>query len=105
MRSHALKDKDCSESCVTNSWFNFLFKGATKLRERLQPNEEPSKVDPETAKNVEQIKEVTGAAVKVSGFIVSTLCTLTVELGRHLSPVIRTQGAKVGPRCIISSFC
>ncbi|XP_065053820.1 spartin-like isoform X2 [Rhopilema esculentum] len=71
--------------------------GATKLRERLQPNEEPSKVDPETVKNVQQIKEVTGAAVKVSGFIVSTLCTLTVELGRHLSPVIRTQGAKLIP--------
>ena len=61
----------------------------------MQPNAEPAKIDPEVSKNVQQIKEVTGAAVKVSSFLVSTLCTLTVQLGKQLSPVVRSQGAKV----------
>lgn len=67
------------------------------MRQRLQPNEEPTKVSEETTQNVQQIKEVTAAAVKVSSFIVTTLCVLTVELGKQLSPVIRSQGSKVRP--------
>lgn len=71
--------------------------GAAKLRKKLQPNEVPTKVDPQVSENVQQVKQVTGAAVQVSGFIVTTLCALTVQLGRSLSPIIRTHGSKLIP--------
>lgn len=61
----------------------------------MRPNVEPAKIDPVVSQNVQQIKEVTDAAVKVSTFLVTTLCTLTVQLGKQLSPVIRSQGSKV----------
>ena len=61
----------------------------------MQPNVEPTKVSPEVSKNVQQIREVTGAAVQVSTFLVATLCTLTIELGKQLAPTIRAQGSKV----------
>lgn len=61
----------------------------------MKVNAEPAKVDPEVMKNVQQIKEVTGAAVQVSTFLVSTLCSLTIQLGKQLSPVIKSQGSKV----------
>ncbi len=72
-----------------------ITQGAAKLRGKMQPNPEATKVDPKVSENVQQIKEVTGAAVKVSGYIVTTLCVLTVQLAKQLSPVIRQQGSKV----------
>ena len=66
-----------------------------KLREHIQPNLEPTQINPEIARNVQQIKEATGAAVKVSTFLVATLCTITIQLGKQLSPTIRSQGSKV----------
>lgn len=71
--------------------------GAKKIREKMQPNAEEAKVDPQLSENIQQIKEVTGAAVKVSGYIVSTLCILTAQLGKQLSPVIRQHGSKLLP--------
>jgi len=76
---------------------NYVEKGAVKLREKMQPNVEPTKVSPEVSKNVQQIREVTGAAVQVSTFLVATLCTLTIELGKQLAPTIRAQGSKLIP--------
>ena len=70
-------------------------KGAAKLREKMQPNEEPTQIDPKVAEGVKQVQTVTGAAVQVSGFLVNALVTLTVELGKQLAPVVRDQGAKV----------
>ncbi|XP_006815587.1 spartin-like [Saccoglossus kowalevskii] len=79
---------------VTGKW---VHKGAAKLREQLQPNEQPTEVDPKYQKGLEYAKQATGVAVKVSGFLVDVLCDVTKKIGNEVGPVIRREGEKYIP--------
>uniref|UniRef100_A0A8C0GNS2 Spartin n=1 Tax=Chelonoidis abingdonii TaxID=106734 RepID=A0A8C0GNS2_CHEAB len=47
-----------------------IHKGASKLREHIQPEEKPLEVNPTVAKGLHVAKQATGGAVKVSRFLV-----------------------------------
>lgn len=46
-----------------------IHKGASKLREHIQPEEKPLEVNPTVAKGLHVAKQATGGAVKVSQFL------------------------------------
>lgn len=46
-----------------------IHKGASKLREHLQPEEKPLEVNPTVAKGLHVARQATGGAVKVSQFL------------------------------------
>lgn len=46
-----------------------IHKGASKLREHIQPEEKPVEVNPTVAKGLHVAKQATGGAVKVSQFL------------------------------------
>nr|XP_006815586.1 PREDICTED: spartin-like [Saccoglossus kowalevskii] len=75
----------------------FVHKEAAKLREQLQPNEQPTEVDPKYQKGLEYAKQATGVAVKVSGFLIDVLCDVTKKIGKEVGPVIRQEGEKYIP--------
>lgn len=49
-----------------------IHKGASKLREHIQPEEKPLEVNPTVAKGLHVAKQATGGAVKVSQFLGTT---------------------------------
>lgn len=46
-----------------------IHKGATKLREHIQPEDRPMEVNPTVAKGLHVAQQATGGAVKVSQFL------------------------------------
>lgn len=75
---HSKKQNFCLEGASWVSWGlmkgaeytgKAIHKGASKLREHIQPEEKPLEVNPTVAKGLHVAKQATGGAVKVSQFL------------------------------------
>ncbi|XP_077984237.1 spartin-like isoform X2 [Glandiceps talaboti] len=80
-----------------------VHKGASKLRQQLQPEEKPTEVDPKYQQGVEYAKQATGVAVTVSKFLVDTLCDVSKKIADKVGPVVRREGEKYLPESWKSS--
>ncbi|XP_061484394.1 spartin isoform X2 [Rhineura floridana] len=74
--------------------------GASKLRERIQPDEKPVEVNPTVAKGLHVAKQATGGAVKVSQFLVEGVCSIASCVGRELAPHVKKHGSKLVPESL-----
>ncbi|XP_072899997.1 spartin a [Hemitrygon akajei] len=75
-------------------------KGATKLREHIQPEDKPATVSPTVQKGLSVARQATGGAVKVSQFLVDGLCTVASTVGRELAPHVKKHGSKLIPESV-----
>uniref|UniRef100_H3A8R9 Spartin n=1 Tax=Latimeria chalumnae TaxID=7897 RepID=H3A8R9_LATCH len=75
-------------------------KGATKLREHVQPEDKPLVVSPTVAKGLHVAKQASGGAVKVSQFLVDGVCTVAGCVGRELAPHVKKHGSKLIPESL-----
>ncbi|KAL8190894.1 UNVERIFIED_CONTAM: hypothetical protein K2H54_065439 [Gekko kuhli] len=71
--------------------------GASKLREHIQPEQKPVQVNPAVAKGLQVAKHATGGAVKVSQFLVESLCSIASCVGKELAPHVKKHGSKLVP--------
>ncbi|XP_074842724.1 spartin isoform X2 [Carettochelys insculpta] len=74
-----------------------IHKGASKLREHIQPEEKPMEVNPTVAKGLHVAKQATGGAVKVSRFLVEGVCSIASAVGKELAPHVKKHGSKLVP--------
>ncbi|XP_069615063.1 spartin-like isoform X2 [Ranitomeya imitator] len=77
-----------------------IHKGATKLREHIQPEDKPMEVSPTVAKGLNVAKQATGGAVKVSQFLVDGVCAVASCVGRELGPHVKKHGSKLLPESL-----
>ncbi|KAM3933039.1 spartin isoform 1-T1 [Leptodactylus fuscus] len=77
-----------------------IHKGATKLREHIQPEDKPLEVNPTVAKGLHVAKQATGGAVKVSQFLVDGVCAVASCVGRELGPHVKKHGSKLIPESL-----
>ncbi|KAM5181812.1 spartin isoform 2-T2 [Mantella aurantiaca] len=77
-----------------------IHKGATKLREHIQPEDKPLEVNPTVAKGLHVAKQATGGAVKVSQFLVDGVCAIASCVGRELGPHVKKHGSKLIPESL-----
>nr|KAJ7320259.1 hypothetical protein JRQ81_019770 [Phrynocephalus forsythii] len=77
-----------------------IHKGASKLREHIQPEDKPLEVNPTVAKGLHVAKQATGGAVKVSQFLVDGVCSLASCVGRELAPHVKKHGSKLVPESL-----
>ncbi|NWW89140.1 SPART protein, partial [Rhynochetos jubatus] len=77
-----------------------IHKGASKLREHIQPEEKPLEVNPAVAKGLHVAKQATGGAVKVSQFLVEGVCSIASCVGRELAPHVKKHGSKLVPESL-----
>ncbi|XP_060129759.1 spartin isoform X2 [Zootoca vivipara] len=77
-----------------------IHKGASKLREHIQPEENPVEVNPTVAKGLHVAKQATGGAVKVSQFLVEGVCSIASCVGRELAPHVKKHGSKLVPESL-----
>uniref|UniRef100_A0A287CY69 Spartin n=1 Tax=Ictidomys tridecemlineatus TaxID=43179 RepID=A0A287CY69_ICTTR len=75
-------------------------KGASKLRERIQPEEKPVEVSPAVTKGLYIAKQATGGAAKVSQFLVDGVCTVANCVGKELAPHVKKHGSKLVPESL-----
>ncbi|XP_006874439.1 PREDICTED: spartin [Chrysochloris asiatica] len=75
-------------------------KGASKLRERIQPEEKPVEVSPAVTKSLHMAKQATGGAAKVSQFLVDGVCTVASCVGKELAPHVKKHGSKLVPESL-----
>uniref|UniRef100_A0A9L0STK9 Spartin n=1 Tax=Equus caballus TaxID=9796 RepID=A0A9L0STK9_HORSE len=75
-------------------------KGASKLRERIQPEEKPVEVSPAVTRGLHIAKQATGGAVKVSQFLVDGVCTVANCVGKELAPHVKKHGSKLVPESL-----
>ncbi|MBZ3874435.1 Spartin [Sciurus carolinensis] len=75
-------------------------KGASKLRERIQPEEKPVEVSPAVTRGLYIAKQATGGAAKVSQFLVDGVCTVANCVGRELAPHVKKHGSKLVPESL-----
>ncbi|XP_044734878.1 protein spartin isoform X2 [Chrysoperla carnea] len=69
--------------------------GTPKLLTKIRPAEEPTPINPKLTKGLNTAKNVTGAAVSVTGFVAGKVGSATMALGRYLAPHIQKQGTKL----------
>ncbi|XP_072260204.1 spartin-like isoform X2 [Pyxicephalus adspersus] len=77
-----------------------IHKGATKIREHIQPEDRPLEVNPTVAKGLHVAKQATGGAVKVSQFLVDGVCAIASCVGRELGPHVKKHGSKLIPESL-----
>lgn len=77
-----------------------IHKGATKLREHIQPENKPLEVNPTVAKGLHVAKQATGGAVKVSQFLVDGVCAIASCVGKELGPHVKKHGSKLLPESL-----
>ncbi|XP_038254257.1 spartin isoform X2 [Dermochelys coriacea] len=77
-----------------------IHKGASKLREHIQPEEKPLEVSPTVAKGLHVAKQATGGAVKVSRFLVEGVCSIASSIGKELAPHVKKHGSKLVPESL-----
>ncbi|XP_073439324.1 spartin-like isoform X2 [Dendrobates tinctorius] len=77
-----------------------IHKGASKLREHIQPEDKPMEVSPTVAKGLNVAKQATGGAVKVSQFLVDGVCSVASCVGRELGPHVKKHGSKLLPESL-----
>ncbi|XP_067842029.1 spartin a isoform X2 [Heptranchias perlo] len=75
-------------------------KGASKLREHIQPEDKPATVSPTVEKGLSVARQATGGAVKVSQFLVDGLCAVASTVGKELAPHVKKHGSKLIPESI-----
>lgn len=75
-------------------------KGASKLRERIQPEEKPVEVSPAVTRGLHIAKQATGGAAKVSQFLVDGVCTVANCVGKELAPHVKKHGSKLVPESL-----
>lgn len=75
-------------------------KGASKLRERIQPEEKPLEVSPTVTKGLHIAKQATGGAVKVSQFLVDGVCSVASCVGKELAPHVKKHGSRLVPEAL-----
>lgn len=75
-------------------------KGASKLRERIQPEEKPVEVSPAVTRGLHIAKQATGGAAKVSQFLVDGVCTVASCVGKELAPHVKKHGSKLVPESL-----
>lgn len=75
-------------------------KGASKLRERIQPEEKPAEVSPAVTKGLYIAKQATGGAAKVSQFLVDGVCSVANCVGKELAPHVKKHGSKLVPESL-----
>ncbi|XP_036913554.1 spartin isoform X2 [Sturnira hondurensis] len=75
-------------------------KGASKLREHIQPEEKPAEVSPAVSRGLHVAKQATGGAAKVSQFLVDGVCTVASCVGRELAPHVKKHGSKLVPEAL-----
>ncbi|XP_066092699.1 spartin isoform X2 [Saccopteryx bilineata] len=75
-------------------------KGASKLRERIQPEEKPVEVNPAVTRGLHIAKQATGGAAKVSQFLVDGVCTVASCVGKELAPHVKKHGSKLVPESL-----
>ncbi|XP_041088957.1 spartin a isoform X2 [Polyodon spathula] len=74
-----------------------IHKGASKLREHINPEDKPTHVSPTMAKSLHIAKQATGGAVKVSQFLVDGVCSVASCVGKELAPHVKKHGSKLIP--------
>ncbi|XP_065259507.1 spartin isoform X1 [Emys orbicularis] len=77
-----------------------IHKGASKLREHIQPEEKPLEVNPTVAKGLHVAKQATGGAVKVSRFLVEGVCSIASSIGKEVAPHVKKHGSKFIPESL-----
>ncbi|XP_062830797.1 spartin isoform X2 [Anolis carolinensis] len=77
-----------------------IHKGASKLREHIQPEEKPVEVSPTVSKGLHVAKQATGGAVKVSQFLVEGVCSIASCVGKELAPHVKKHGSKLVPESL-----
>ncbi|XP_063807899.1 spartin isoform X2 [Pseudophryne corroboree] len=77
-----------------------IHKGATKIRENIQPEDKPLEVNPTVAKGLHVAKKATGGAVKVSQFLVDGVCAVASCVGKELGPHVKNYGSKLLPESL-----
>ncbi|XP_030419247.1 spartin isoform X1 [Gopherus evgoodei] len=77
-----------------------IHKGASKLREHIEPEEKPLEVNPTVAKGLHVAKQATGGAVKVSRFLVEGVCSIASSIGKELAPHVKKHGSKLVPESL-----
>ncbi|XP_054442537.1 spartin isoform X2 [Pteronotus mesoamericanus] len=75
-------------------------KGASKLRERIQPEEKPVEVSPAVSRGLHIAKQATGGAARVSQFLVDGVCSVASCVGRELAPHVKRHGGKLVPESL-----
>ncbi|MBN3301564.1 SPART protein, partial [Amia calva] len=77
-----------------------IHKGASKLREHINPEDKPAQVSPSVAKGLHVAKQATGGAVKVSQFLVDGVCAVASCVGKELAPHVKKHGSKLIPESL-----
>uniref|UniRef100_UPI00398EDCFA spartin a isoform X2 n=1 Tax=Pristiophorus japonicus TaxID=55135 RepID=UPI00398EDCFA len=75
-------------------------KGASKLRDHIQPEDKPATISPTVQKGLSAARLATGGAVKVSQFLVDGLCAVASTVGKELAPHVKKHGSKLIPESI-----
>ncbi|XP_035215297.1 spartin-like isoform X2 [Stegodyphus dumicola] len=74
---------------------DLIHKGASKARQKINPEDRPVAVDPRVREGLKIAREASGVVLKATGFLVKRLGDLTVALGKQLAPHIREHGTKI----------
>ncbi|XP_044524195.1 spartin isoform X4 [Gracilinanus agilis] len=77
-----------------------IHKGASKLREHIEPEEKPLQVSPAVSKGLHIAKQATGGAVKVSQFLVEGVCSIANCVGKGLAPHVKKHGSRFVPESL-----
>ena len=67
----------------------WMYIGASKLKNHINPENEPRQVNPKLKATLGAAKWVTSHTVKASGYLVSKAGAATVALGQFLAPHIK----------------
>ncbi|XP_047487990.1 spartin-like [Penaeus chinensis] len=68
--------------------------GSENLKEYVQPEENKKEIDPKWQTTAKVARDVSGKAVKVSGFLLSQVGKATMALGRRVAPHIQKHGTR-----------
>lgn len=63
--------------------------GSEKLRQHMEPQSEPSKIDPRVQKGAQRAREVTGGAVKITSQMIDKVGLATSSLAKTMSPHVQ----------------
>ncbi|XP_063970486.1 spartin-like [Lytechinus pictus] len=69
--------------------------GARKLKEHIQPDEQPKEIDEKYQTGMVYAKKATGVAVKVSVVVLDSICFLTKRVAEEVGPIISKQANKM----------
>jgi len=75
-------------------------KGSTKIKQSIAPATNPKQIDPRYQQAAHVTKQVAGAAVTVSGFVISALGKATMAIAREAAPHIKEHGSKILPQSL-----